>query len=84
LLVSSNKVIASQRCQRCGLVSELLVGSWLVPSLCWPNPGGWAKASGAVKIEPESQREHFDYNNRSEKVSIEEMNINEGRNWGIL
>jgi hypothetical protein len=43
-----------------------------VPSLCWPNPGGWAKASGAVKIEPESQREHFDYSNRSEKVSIEE------------
>jgi hypothetical protein len=25
-----------------------------------------------VKIEPESQREHFDYSNRSEKVSIEE------------
>ena len=72
MLVSSNKVIASQRCQRCGLVSELLVGSWFGAQFMLANPGGWAKASGAVKIEPESQREHFDYNNRSEKVSIEE------------
>jgi hypothetical protein len=54
------------------LVGELLVGSWLGAQFMWPNPGGRAKASGAVKIEPESQREHFDYSNRSEKVSIEE------------
>jgi len=41
-LVSSNKVIASQRCQRCGLASELLVGSACVcPSLCLAHPGGW-------------------------------------------
>jgi len=28
-----------------------------------------------VKIEPESQRELFDYSNRSEKVSIDESGI---------
>jgi len=55
-----------------GWLANCWLGLGLVPSLCWPNPGGWAKASGAVKIEPESQREHFDYSNRSERVSIEE------------